>query len=186
VTTAAVVLAGGAGSRFQDAGHKLLADFRGRPLVTWAVDAAGAAGFAEVIVVTGAADLRGVLDGQRRLVHNPRWAEGQATSLAVGVDAAAEAGHDAIVVGLADQPLIPVEAWRAVLEAPASPIVVATYEGQRRNPVRFQREVWDLLPREGDEGARSVLRGRPDLVAEVACPGEPADIDTREDLDGWS
>ncbi|MCU1376419.1 MAG: hypothetical protein JWO68_3705 [Actinomycetia bacterium] len=180
MTTAAVLLAAGGGTRFGGDGHKLLAPFRGRPLVAWALDAAGV--LDELIVVTGAVDLD--LPAGARRVHNPRWAEGQATSLAAGVDAAA--GHDAVVVGLGDQPLIPAEAWRLVAAATTTPIAVATYGGQRRNPVRLAASTWPSLPRVGDEGARSLLRGRPDLVTEVACPGDPADVDTQEDLATWS
>jgi len=180
MSTAAVVLAAGGGSRFGGDGHKLLAPFRGRPMVAWVLEAAGV--LDELIVVTGAADLP--LPANAREVRNDRWAEGQATSLAAGI-AAAE-GHEAVVVGLGDQPLIPAEAWRRVAAAKATPITVATYGGQRRNPVRLAAEVWPLLPAEGDEGARSLLRSRPDLVTEVACPGEPADVDTQEDLATWS
>ena len=75
-----------------------------------------------------------------RLVDNPRWAEGQATSLAAGIDAARAAGHRSVVVGLADQPLIGSEAWRAVAVTGLDrPMGVATYAGQRRNPVRLDR-----------------------------------------------
>jgi molybdenum cofactor cytidylyltransferase len=174
MSTAAVVLAAGGGSRFEGDEHKLLTPFRGKPLWQWAVEAARSAGL-EVIVVGGAVALDGA-------VPNERWRDGMATSLHVGIAAADAAGHDAVVVGLADQPLVPASAWRAVAAADEAPIAVATYDGRRRNPVRLAREVWGLLPTAGDEGARALMRERPDLVVEVACAGEPADVDTLEDL----
>jgi molybdenum cofactor cytidylyltransferase len=182
MTTAAIVLAAGEGSRFVGATHKLVTPFRGKPLVAWALEAADV--LDALIVVTGAVELP--LPSHARAVPNPRWAEGQGTSLAVGIAAARELGHHAVVVGLGDQPLIPADAWRLVAAATATPIAVATYGGHRRNPVRLAAEVWPLLPTDGDEGARSVIRKRPDLVAEVVCPGEPADVDTQEDLAQWN
>lgn len=184
-TTAAVVLAAGRGSRFDDDQHKLLAIVRDRPVVTWAIEAPANVGFAAVFVVTGAVDLGDVLPAGVDVVHNPHWADGQATSLQAGLTAARAAGCDAVVVGLGDQPFVGSDPWRAVAMS-TSPIAVATYDGQRRNPVRLADEVWPLLPTAGDEGARSVMRVRSDLVSEVPCEGEPADIDTVEDLDRWN
>ena len=183
---AAIVLAAGAGTRFEGETPKLLAPFRGRPLVAWAIEHAREAGLDETIVVTGAADLRDLMPSGVVAIRNEDYADGIASSLRAGVWYAQSRGCDAVVVGLGDQPLIPAEAWAGVARHTEHPIAVATYNGKRRNPVRLAREVWDLLPVTGDEGARVVMRERPDLVGEVACDGEPADVDTTEDLSQWS
>jgi len=185
---AAVVLAAGAGSRFRtssDDPHKLLALWRGRPLVSWALDAALGAGLARTWVVTGSVDLTAVVPPAVEVLSNPAWADGQATSLQVAIGAARAEGLDAVVIGLGDQPRVTADAWRAVAASPA-PLAVATYGGRRRNPVRLGREVWDLLPDSGDEGARVLMRRRPELIEEVPCEGDPVDIDTLEDLTRWS
>jgi CTP:molybdopterin cytidylyltransferase MocA len=185
MTVAAVVLAAGGGTRFGGPGHKLLAGFRGRPLVWWALAAAEAARLDEVAVVVGAVDLGVAVPEGVRVIENPDWTSGQASSLQSAVSWAFERQHEAVVVGLGDQPLVPSSAWAAVA-ASASPVAVATFHGQRRPPVRLDRSVWSLLPTAGDEGARVLMKQRPDLVREVICEGQPADIDYEEDLNQWN
>ena len=181
---AALVLAAGEGSRFKG-GPKLLAPFRCRPLLAWAVGSPLDAGL-PVVVVRGAVDLTDALadfGAAVTVVDNVRWAEGQATSLRAGIAWCDAAGFDAVVVGLGDQPLVPSSAWRAVADADLAPIVSASFRGRKRPPVRLDRRAWPLLSGVGDEGARELMRRRPDLVAAVACEGDPIDIDTVEDLE---
>lgn len=183
-----VVLAAGSGSRFAASGGqgpKQLAVVGEATLVERALAAVQAADLDEVVLVVGAVDVPAPEDVT--VLRNEAWATGMASSLQVAVAHAASRGYDAIVVGLADQPGVTTEAWRAVAHAlSVPPIAVATYGGRRGHPVRLPAEVWGELPTSGDEGARSLLEGRPELVRAIPCTGEPWDIDTVEDLDRWS
>lgn len=193
MTTAAVVLAAGGGSRFRDTSgqpastHKLLAPLRGQSVLQWAVTAARGAEADELVVIVGAIEPDEIdLPFEATVLANPRWREGQATSLQVAVAHAHERGHDAIVVGLGDQPLLAPSAWRDVARATATAIAIATYDGKRGHPVRLAASVWPDLPDSGDTGAKGVLAAHPELVTEVPSKGNPADIDTMEDLARWS
>lgn len=182
----AIVLAAGSSSRFA-AGPKARAEIDGRALVSIAVQAAlGAECFDRVLVVSGGVPIDDLVTGVE-LVPNPRWQEGQAVSLAVGIDAARALGAGAVVVGVCDQPGVGSEAWRTVaLAVSSTPIVVADYGTIWATPVRLDSSIWPELPRTGDEGARSLWRRRPELVTAVACPGSPHDVDTVEDLERWN
>lgn len=177
-----MVLAAGEGRRFAGGVHKLAVSLRGRPLVSWAVGAALDAGLDETIVVIGAHDVTQHLPDTVTVIVNESWAEGQASSLRAALDWCARQGHSGAVIGLGDQPLVPAGAWRSVAFARDGPIASATFQGRRRPPVRLDSSVWSLVPVAGDEGARAVMRRRPELVFEVACDGDPIDIDTLDDL----
>lgn len=104
MTTAAVVLAAGGGRRYLDAGgdsHKLLAPFMGWTVVGWSILSAVSAKLDATFVVVGAVDVPQV-EGATYL-DNGRWTEGLATSLQIGLNAAARQGHSSIVVGLGDR-----------------------------------------------------------------------------------
>lgn len=186
----ALVLAAGAGRRFAGPTPKLLAPLGSTTVVDAAVGSCLRAGIGPVVVVDGAVDLAGRWPAEEvTVVHHAGWRAGLAASLRAGIEAAGRRpgpGPDAVVVGLGDQPGVPPEAWSRVAAAGHRPVVTARFGEARRPPVRLAREVWPLLPAQGDEGARALMRDRPDLVGEVACPGEPADVDTIEDLRRWS
>ena len=186
----AILLAAGSGSRF--GGGKLLAPYMGRTLIEASLANLAEAPVDETVVVVGddAQRVRAVCEPYGvRVVENPDWQRGQSTSVRAGLLALGPQVRAAVVL-LADQPLVgpgAVERLVAAFEGGAK-VAVATYGGRRRNPVLFSRAVWPLLEAElsGDEGARAVLRRHPDLVTEVPCDGvgDPADVDTAEDLEG--
>lgn len=185
--TIGVLLAAGGGSRFTGSTHKLLAPLGDSTVFGHALAAALGAGFAHLVVVTGAVALPidEADDASVVVRHHPGWAAGQATSLQEGIAAAGELDATAVVVGLGDQPFVTSAAWRAVARSTA-PIAVATYAGERGNPVRLAAEMWPLLPVEGDAGARRAMALHPELVEEVPCEGSAADIDTPLDLERWT
>lgn len=186
----AVVLAAGASTRFGS--PKLLAPLDGRPLLQHALDAVAAAGLDDVVAVLGdesAAIERAIAwRGERREI-NPRPQDGLASSLRIGLDAAAmDPGVDAVLVVLGDQPSLRPEVVRAVLAAaegnPATPIVRPRYRlDAAPNPVLVRRSAWALAAGlDGDRGLGPLLASRPELVTEVAVPGANPDIDTPMEL----
>ncbi len=184
----AVLLAAGAGSRF--GGGKLLAPYRGRPLIEAALCGLRESPVDEIIVVVGAEGkrLRNISTAYgARVVENPNWSAGMSTSVRAGLSACGSAAQ-AAVISLADQPLVGAEAVKRLVAAfeGGAKVAVSTYSGHPRNPALFVREVWPLLSRElsGDEGARAVIKRHPELVTEVVCDdvADPADVDTVQDL----
>jgi CTP:molybdopterin cytidylyltransferase MocA len=139
---AAVVLAAGAGSRFDAArpGAKLLAELDGRPLVGHVLSALAEAPVSETVVVVGAgaAEVREVCEPFGvRVVENRRWAEGQSTSVRVGLGALGPDPQAAVVL-LGDQPLVGPEVVRR--------LVGVFEEGARVAEVRTENEGGAPLP----------------------------------------
>jgi CTP:molybdopterin cytidylyltransferase MocA len=188
--TAAVILAAGKGQRYSGDTHKLLANFKGKPVLQWVIDNVIEANFSAVYIVSGAINLHtesslNLTSENITIVQNHNFEEGQVTSLRSAISVAGQDGYTAVTVGLGDMPLVPSSAWTAVSEAEGQ-LVTATFSGNRCPPVKIDEELWTLIPISGDEGARSLLRLRPDLVNEVPCEGSPIDIDTRSDLERWN
>lgn len=192
---AAIVLAAGAGRRF--GGGKLLAPWRGAPLVQGALRAALATPSDPVVVVTGtdastvgevcreaARRLGG--KGRLRLVHAADHAEGMGASLRTGV-AALPSGLRGVFVFLGDMPDIPTEVFAPLVAAveAGAPAAAPDFGGRRGHPVLISAALLpDLARASGDAGAREALARLGDRVARVACahPGVLFDVDRPEDL----
>jgi xanthine dehydrogenase accessory factor len=176
----------GAGGSSRLGRPKQLEIYAGKPLVRHVVDEVAAASCDAVAVVLGASASRiaPVLDGATVVVlANAAWDEGIASSIRAAVTWAEERGAAALVLVLADQPLIDgahvdrlVEAWRA-----GAPAAASVYGGVLGVPALFDASLFgDLLALEGDRGAARVLRGRED-VARVSWPEGAVDVDTDAD-----
>jgi CTP:molybdopterin cytidylyltransferase MocA len=193
-TVAGVLLAAGEGSRFGR--PKALVELNGQTLAERGVRLLRTGGADPILVVIGAAEVR--LPGTYT-VYNPDWRTGMGSSLRAALRAldsppepgqAADlpAGVAAVVVALADQPLVGAEAVARLIAAyrHGASVAVAAYDGQPRNPVLLAREHWPevIASATGDAGARSFLRSHADLVTLVECgdTGRPDDIDTPADL----
>ncbi len=184
------MLAAGASTRMGFPKQLILHE--GEPLVRRIAGAAVEAGADPVIVVLGAnADAVSPaledLDGVRWIV-NDRWRDGLASSLAAGVrEVFSDAAIDGVLVTLADQPLVNANALGKLITAfgAGRRIVASAYGGTVGVPAVFAREHADALMRlEGDAGAGSWLRSRPDEVTRIPLEAAAFDIDTSSDVAG--
>ena len=181
-----LLLAGGTASRFGS--QKLLADFRGAPLVAHAARrlAEGTGSIVLAVIPLGAAALRDVLAPLGcEVLESDRCALGLGGSLSAGVEASATAGG--WIVALGDMPLLPVAAIRDVARAVEGGAFIAAVEqqGRRGHPVGFSRELFgELVALRSDIGAREVVRRHGERVVRIECgePGIFADVDTADDL----
>jgi molybdenum cofactor cytidylyltransferase/nicotine blue oxidoreductase len=154
----------------------------GARLLDRAVAAAHQAGCAPVFAVVRA----GTDVVNAEAVVNPDPHRGMRSSLALAVEAAADA--DALAVLLVDAPGIGPDAVGAVIAAwTPGRIAVGRYGRRRGHPIVMAPALWRtaLAAAGPDEGARSLLAARPELVDEVDVPGDPTDLDTPDDLARW-
>ena len=183
-----LILAAGAGSRF--GGGKLLATIGGRPVLGHVLDTIAAAGLTDVVVVLG----------RRRGRRSRRPSTGTASGgwstrrRSAACRARSRSGSrrsdptsSAILVALGDQPLVSIDAIRALLDAPVRkgrPIVVPAYDDEHgRNPVLIRRAGFGLVGEvSGDRGLGPVIAAHPELVDAVPVAGSNPDVDTQADL----
>ena len=121
-----------------------------------------------------------------RTVVNREWSKGLASSLAAGLSALLEDDTvDAVLVTLADQPLVDAAALTRLISAFGGErrIVASSYDDTMGVPALFAREHFaDLMRLTGDAGAGSWLRSRPSEVTSVPLDVAATDIDTVLDV----
>lgn len=190
-----LVLAAGRGKRFAG-GHKLSMKVAGKPVLRWAVEAALASKLDPVIVVLGCEagealqTLEGLEDAKLRVVFNPHWKGGKASSIECGLR---EAPWNApgVVALLGDMPKVP--AWlvdRVLAEFELSgKLCFPVYPGPKGlakgYPTAFPRSLFsEIRSLTGDETAMEAVRAHWAEAVKIPLPdaATQADVDTVEDL----
>jgi CTP:molybdopterin cytidylyltransferase MocA len=186
----AVLLAAGAGRRMGRVAKPLIR-LQGVPLITRHLVALSGAGVDEVVVVTGYA--RNAVEQEVHsfsvtLAHNEAHAEGQQGSVRVGL-AALSGEFDAVIVVLADQPLIGAsdltELIGAFKKRTGGHVVVPVVQGQRGNPIVLDRVAHAQILDSGTNlGCRHLIERQPELVYvhETANTRFVTDLDTVDDV----
>lgn len=174
---ACVLLAAGEARRF--GGAKLTTELGGIPLGLYAARAMTALPFGARIAVCGAGTPDFSSAGFEQ-VPVPTGVPALSASIRAGVAAALARGTKAVLLALADMPLVPASHF-AALVGQFDGARIATRVGETVQPpaVLGSQFFEGLLALTGDRGAKSLLNGAP----AVELPAEWAlDIDTREDL----
>ena len=188
----AIVPAAGHSSRMGQ--NKLLMPFAGKSLIERAVDTLMTSGVDEIVVVLGheANLVRSRLEGKSvHFVDNPDYRAGLSTSVRAGMEAAPK-GADAMMIYLADQPLLEADEVRRLVLAFAEAkragksIVVPFFCNKRGNPVildaSYREMVLDVV---GDAGCRRIIKRHPEQVFAVQMETDHVvrDVDTPEDFE---
>ena len=191
-----LVLAAGRGRRF-GATPKMLADIDGLPVLRHVVEAALASRLDPVIVVLGSSAeaglraLEGLEDPRLRVVFNPAWRSGKASSFEVGLR---EAPVDApgVVALLGDMPRV--KPWlieRVLSEFELSgklcfPTVTGAEGPVKGHPTAYPRELFgEVRQLVGDDTAMSAARRHWSEAVKIPLEdaSTQADIDTAQDLE---
>ncbi len=182
----AVVLAAGESRRFGDT--KQLATVDGEPLVERSARrAARACGERSVLVAGHEAPkvIAAANDYCRFLLVNDRYADGMGTSIALAARALSSVA-DALLIVLADQPLVTAEHLASLTEAWSGDddeIVASRFDGLSGPPLLLPRGTFaDLRSLEGDQGARVLLRDDRFRLKSIDFEAAAVDVDTPEDL----
>ncbi|MBL4790958.1 MAG: NTP transferase domain-containing protein [Kordiimonadaceae bacterium] len=189
-TTAAIVLAAGKSSRSGQS-HKLLSRMGHVTVIEKTLQCLAAAGIQLPLVVTGhRADeiAAATASNTIRLIPNPNYASGMASSLSAGVGAL-KGDVAQCFICLGDMPFVRAETFAALSKSAANiseaEIFIPTFNGKRGNPVLWRSSQFAKLRSvTGDKGGRVLIRDQDAVVMEIPVddPGILIDLDTPEAL----
>jgi molybdenum cofactor cytidylyltransferase len=180
-----IILAAGEAQRF--GGPKILLDWGGIPVIRQIALTAIQSGLSPVVLVLGAYTSEVypfVQDLPLIIIENSEWQNGQSTSFIKGLNVFS-GNIGGVVVLLADQPHISVDIIQKIVrthQIQSDPIIIPTINGQRANPVLFDRLTFPEINKiSGDIGGRVLFSQFPVFELPSLDEGLNLDIDTPED-----
>jgi molybdenum cofactor cytidylyltransferase len=186
----AVLLAAGSSTRFGDTKQLALID-ADATMIERAVETLKRSRVEKVVVVLGSRSkeirerLRGVAEGVL-FVENPEFRSGLSSSLKAGLRATSQES-DAVVVALADQPLVTSRLVDAVISRyldTRCAVVTASSGDVISPPALFDRSVFgELMALQGDVGARQVILDHAPFERVEVDRDELIDVDTKTDME---
>ena len=182
----ALVLAAGGASRFGST--KQIEQVNGVPLARRAMDTAIKVCGDRTALVVGHewSAVKNACDLQTSfIIYNDRYNDGIGTSIALGARALRHVA-DAIIVMLADQPLITTGHIQALIDTWSGiddEIVATSFADSLGPPVLFPRAYFeDIAALQGDNGGKHLLHDTRFKVSTVRFEAAAVDIDTPNDL----
>ena len=187
----AIILAAGGSRRLGQ--PKQLVCIAGETLLARAIRVVRASASDPILVVFGShhENIRAAVDlSHVRVVMNPIWEQGIATSIHAGIRELLDLDPDAAAALflVCDQPRLTTEHLRTLIEtheqASEPRIVASQYAGTAGIPAIFPKSQFaKLLALRGDAGARHLLRNPESPVVEVEFSDGEIDIDTPSNLE---
>ena len=191
--TAGIILAAGTSVRFGQ--PKQLIRLGNKYLVEWVLDAALDSRLHKVVLVLGHARETILRALGSKVQHpglevaiNPRYRDGQATSLKTGLLSLRQ-NFGSVMFLLGDQPMLKTDIIDHMLDQfrqSENDLCVPVYKNKSGNPTIFRRPLYDALMQiSGDTGARDIIRKNSDRAqfVEIDDPLCFFDIDTPKDLE---
>ena len=185
-----IILAAGASTRLGK--PKQLLQYRGKTLLTHAINEAVNSNADAVVVVLGkdANLFKKELDEKKvRVAINSSWEEGMASSLRLGMDTLLKDKPyiDAVIFMVCDQPHISSSILNELIitqQKTTKQIVTSNYGDSMGPPALLHKKYFEeLMKLSGDAGARKIIQKNMNDVATILFPEGNIDIDTAEDYE---
>ena len=164
----AILLAAGKSKRMNGE-NKLIKNFKGTPLIKYAVENILNSSIDELLVILGYQNeiVEKTIDKNNKIkiILNKSFESGMASSIKAGLNHLSEK-TDSFFICLGDMPMVNSDIYNQLIKSRNQKnIVVPTYNGQQGNPVLFDKSMKEtVINITGDAGAKKILELNKDKI----------------------